>query len=586
VSAADGRVQGATQVIDHGAKDRRFNLVFLSEAYTAGELDDYITTVHRAVTALRITPPFRDLWPNINVFRIDVESTESGPDIPATGTSHRTFFDSRLGAPPRVTCDVTAVHRVCKDHVSEYHVPVVIVNVSAATPGEFGTAPEHVAVLSARHYFLGGVIAHELGHSAFNLADEYDDPGDQHHFSGTAPPEPNVTTITDPARVPWRSLATLPLTPAVTNPDCSQPSEDGGVFGPTEIGLFEGARRHHCGIFRPAGDCRMRTSSTQFCTVCMEEGKRVLRRFRPLAMERSRFGVEGGPLLLTGVQLDAGPAVLAYDTGSGVATLWAVAADAGAVNPTFTSQWNLGVSQVVPIALAGSAGLLIYNGQTGRVEIDRIAGDGTSIVTVWPSQWTTGWASIVSYACAGQPFLFSYKETEGRATIDRVAGDGSGVSGRFDGPIGDGFTAFVAAERTDWMDPAVRPGGALLLGYRGDSAELVAWTIPDDGSSLTEIARMSTIAFATSMVGVRARNELIVALNNAVNGETRWVYASDIGISIGQITPAASGIHLAELGTTAWSLGWTAIASFQLGGQPHWIAYRAGDGTLVIDRIE
>ncbi len=583
MTAADGVVLGITKVVDHGPVDRRFNLVFLSEGYQAPQLSDFVNLVTGVVVSLRLKLPFRELWPAMNVFRIDVASTDSGVDVPATATVRNTFFDGRLpGAARVIRCDEAAVHTLCRAQISQYHYPVVIAQVA----GDFASAPNGVSIVGSGNPSIADVVIHELGHSAFGLADEYDaDTTDTAHFSGPPPAEPNVAKITDLAKVPWHNLVTPGLT-RVRNPDCSKPSVNGAASPPDQIGLFEGARHAHCDLYRPAGDCKMRHIATQFCTVCIEQARATLRTFRPVTIERNRFAVNPPSILqLTTLQLDAGPSALVYDPASGSAQLWAIAADASSLTPTFSHTWSTGVTATVPLALNARVGLLIYSALTGRVEIDEVAGDGTRIVTLWPAQWTTDWSAMTSYMCAGSPFLFSYKTISGRAAIDRVADDGTGTITRFDGTIESGFTAFAAMDRVDPVIPGVRPGGALLVGYKPDSGTVVAWAIPDDGSALTEVARLATLPFATQMVPVFARNEMILALNNSVTGDTRWVFAGDFGAPFAPGVPLG-GISLAELGSTTWSALWTAIAPFMLGGQNHWLAHRASDGTLVVDRID
>jgi hypothetical protein len=581
VTSADGAVLGITKLVDHGAKERRFNVVFLSDGYQGGQLADYGKTIDDAVTALRIITPFRDLWPAVNIFRVDVQSTDSGADNQVTGVTRRTFFDARITGQRRdIRCDERGVHRFCKTQIAEHHIPIVIVNVQ----GDLGTAANGVATIGAFGSALGRVVAHEIGHVAFGLADEYDEAGDPARFSGARPKEPNVTTTTDPTKVPWRALATLPLTPAVSNPDCSKPSANGGTSPPTAIGLFEGADHAHCGIFRPAGHCLMRDGD-RICNVCREEARRGLRSFRPVTSERQRFGHPPGDLLLTALDLPGGPSVLRYDPAGGQAVLWAVAPDASALTPTFSATWHTGVAHLVPLALTARIGLLIYNGQTGRVEIDEVAADGSAITTLWPSQWTTGWSSMTSYSCNGLPFLFSYKDTSGRAAIDHVTGNGIGTTTVFDGTVDAGLTHFVAMERTDPLGQPFRPGGALVVGYRADAGTGIVWFVPDDGSSLNELTRFTTLPFATSMIPQLTRGELVFALYNATSGEVRWVFVGDVGVSAtSPVSGIALGITVDELGSTTWSTGWTGFAPFLLGGETHWLGHHPA-GTLVIERI-
>ena len=138
---------------------------------------------------------------------------------------------------------------------------------------------------------------HELGHSGFGLADEYDFdyscPGDprflvhdgiaQESFPGftSFPPpkdfsEPNVTTETIPSALKWRDLILTPdiaPVPIMLNPDsktCSRGPSPPSTLSPSMegAGLFEGANHFRTKIFRPQFSCKMFSVATQFCVVC------------------------------------------------------------------------------------------------------------------------------------------------------------------------------------------------------------------------------------------------------------------------------------------------------------------------------
>jgi hypothetical protein len=55
------------------------------------------------------------------------------------------------------------------------------------------------------------------------------------------------------------------------NPDCTQCDRRANVLlDDHAIGLYEGAKYYHCGLFRPAFTCKMRDSSQEYCRVCLE----------------------------------------------------------------------------------------------------------------------------------------------------------------------------------------------------------------------------------------------------------------------------------------------------------------------------
>ncbi len=122
------------------------------------------------------------------------------------------------------------------------------------------------------------IVLHELGHSLFHLADEYDyrqgcgiDTNRDNAPIGE-PNRVNVTQETDRSKLKWKHLidSTTPI-PTMQNPDCAQCDRRANTPPPnTTIGLYEGAYCYHCGYYRPAYSCKMRNSGEDFCEVCTE----------------------------------------------------------------------------------------------------------------------------------------------------------------------------------------------------------------------------------------------------------------------------------------------------------------------------
>jgi len=118
-----------------------------------------------------------------------------------------------------------------------------------------------------------------MGHSAFDLADEYDY-GRANQWPGGEPAEANVSAVANPARVKWHQLVTAgPAAPTRRNPDCTKTDPGPNPAAPGVVGTFEGARYSHCGIYRPVWDCKMRQTLAPFCPVCTAAIVATLRPF-------------------------------------------------------------------------------------------------------------------------------------------------------------------------------------------------------------------------------------------------------------------------------------------------------------------
>jgi hypothetical protein len=278
--------------------------------------------------------------------------------------------------------------------------------------------------------------------------------------------------------------------------------------------------------------------------------------------------------------------VLTYAVGRGEAVLRQVGPNATTLTPTLVTSLGLGWTAMVPLSLGTGAHVLLYEALTGRAELSKVAPDASAITTVFPTTRPSGATVLTSFVLAGRSYVLAYDSITGRATIDEVAADGTGLLRMFDSLFGPGLTAFAAVERFDPHKLGVAAGGGLLVGYRPDTGLVVQLLVGPRGTSVTEVQRFTTMPFATAFVPVTAHGELIIALHNALTGDVRWVYAGDLGLPLAPTPPPTSSFSLSEIGQSAWSTGWTAIAPFDLAGQTHWLAYRASDGTAVLDRID
>ncbi|HEX6136188.1 MAG TPA: M64 family metallopeptidase [Casimicrobiaceae bacterium] len=300
MTAADGFVSGSQKIVDHGPDAERYNVVILGDGYRAAEVAKYHADVQAVVDLLHQTAPFGDLWCGINVHRIDVASTDSGADDPLTcgdgsagsGAVARTYFDATFCSGNlirrQLTVDNASALGVAHAQVPAAHVTMVIVNslVYGGSGGQvaaFSTAPG-----------AAEIALHELGHTAFGLADEYEyyagcASGETGHdvYAGGEPVEPNVTRNTNRATIKWRSVlssATHAL-PTTANANCGQCDPQPNPRQPDYVGAYEGARYMHCGCYRPAYDCKMRTLGQPFCGACRKAIRDALAPYLPLAYQ-------------------------------------------------------------------------------------------------------------------------------------------------------------------------------------------------------------------------------------------------------------------------------------------------------------
>lgn len=286
MSTSDGYVVGATKIVDHGPDTARWNLVIVADGYQSTELANYHADAQNFVNALRATPPFNELFCGINVYRIDVVSSQSGADDPGCGgnapVTANTYFDAKFcslfsGNPLErlLTIDDGLAISVANTYVPLKHQVLCIVN-----SAKYGGSGGSVATCSVNAQATQ-IAIHEMGHSAFGLADEYGGNG-----AGTPagePSQPNVTRDTNRSTNKWRALiaATTPM-PSQCDGTCvgSACVPPATAPAPGAVGTYEGAIYSNCNTYRPLPSCYMRDYSP-FCPVCAGVIRQVLQPFQP-----------------------------------------------------------------------------------------------------------------------------------------------------------------------------------------------------------------------------------------------------------------------------------------------------------------
>jgi IgA Peptidase M64 len=276
MGTADGTVLGTTKILDNGPATQRYNMLILSEGYRGSEMAQFAADAQQFANTLFATAPYDRVRTAINIHRVDVTSTDSGAADPAacggTGASPHTYFDGSFcnnGIQRLLEVNNTTVLKVASAQVPQWHMALVIVN----TP-IYGGSGGAVATFSKAPAAME-IALHEMGHTAFGFADEYEyyagcgvDVGHDNH-PGTEPIQPNVTINPNRGTIKWRDLilATTPM-PTTSNTDCSKCDPQPSPVSTGTVGAFEGADYYHCGSYRPEFNCRMRALGFPFCAVC------------------------------------------------------------------------------------------------------------------------------------------------------------------------------------------------------------------------------------------------------------------------------------------------------------------------------
>jgi hypothetical protein len=296
-----------------GGNSGLVEIVLLAEGFTSAETPLFVDKCISFTNWLQKVPWFDVFGQALRIGAIQVASNQSGMDDFRDGgnLTRATYFDCAMGDwwqsdPNMISYNSGLAADLCNQHFPTMRAAIILVNsrqgrANASSP--FAVVPVRtqddedgvpVDTSGAGDERWMDTILHELGHSLFGLADEYnywlgcgkDEDRNQVGW-GFEPFEPNVTRELNVSNVKWRHLI-KPGAPTAQWDDCEDcPSYDNPFaanadFANDSVSLFEGAKNYHCGLFRPAFRCRMRNGA-EFCLVCLEAIYQELRPLLPAA---------------------------------------------------------------------------------------------------------------------------------------------------------------------------------------------------------------------------------------------------------------------------------------------------------------
>ncbi|MFI5180532.1 MAG: M64 family metallopeptidase [Thermoanaerobaculia bacterium] len=301
----------------NGPPEKKVDLLVISEGYTAAEREKFVADATR-LTGLLFGKyePFRSRKSDFNVRLLHLPSAESGVTRPFSGLFRRTFLSAEYGIFGSERYVLTLDDRALRETASAAPYDVVEILVNDSRYGGGGIYGSH-ATAAAGTAWAEYVFVHEFGHHIAGLADEYYT-SDVAYETGAAehvePWEPNVTALSDPARLKWRDLVGTG-TPLPTPWEKQAFEKESRAFqaerkklvadgAPPEafdelfrrvqafdtkllsgmryagrVGAFEGASYEPKGLYRPSADCIMFTrDDVGFCPVCRRAIERIIDR--------------------------------------------------------------------------------------------------------------------------------------------------------------------------------------------------------------------------------------------------------------------------------------------------------------------
>ena len=185
-----------------GPSENRLDLVFLGDGYTADELDRYASDVETSTNHLLTAEPFQSYPEHINVWRLDIESTESGIDRPCEGIERNTALGATYDWPRCLTrmmsYDYLKTWILASRALPEWDALIVLAN---DTPYAGAMPPFSPGPVFSTRSSLRYLTIHEwVGHDLAGLMDEYDASDDVGPVGVPYAPNCSVSKLV----TPWR----------------------------------------------------------------------------------------------------------------------------------------------------------------------------------------------------------------------------------------------------------------------------------------------------------------------------------------------------------------------------------------------
>jgi len=248
LGAISQTVVGVDTILKSGPLNKRINLVFMGDGYDNTETAQLVADAGTVSNYLLNIPPFNNYQDYFNVYVIKCVSPQSGITHPGTATdvtepaspvmtvtnSFNTSFDNSNIHRLLYSMNSSAVYSTLASWFPAYN-QVVILGNSTVYGGAGGSY-----ACSSMHSSSKEIVAHEIGHSFANLADEY--------WSGFASERPNMTANSNSLTIKWSQW-----------------------IGINSVGVYAyGTSAPQNAWFRPHQNCKMQYLNVPFCPVCMQ----------------------------------------------------------------------------------------------------------------------------------------------------------------------------------------------------------------------------------------------------------------------------------------------------------------------------
>lgn len=271
-----------------GESHKKVDLAFIAEGYTKRDKIKFKKDLEKVVDLFFEYEPYKSHKKDFNIYGVFKPSQHSGTDQPTHGVFKNTVADSTFNALGLYRYNLTENNRAVHDIAAHVPYDSVVILVNSERYGGGGIYNSY-CIFTMELKKFGFLFLHEFGHSFGGLADEYYSAAvayNEFFPPGIEPVEPNITALLDPDNLKWRRLVSKGV--KIPTPWGKEKFDKKKYLGKKvhladpkykgKIGAFEGAGYSSTGLYRPAVDCLMHTSTLQpYCKVCQEAIASVIR---------------------------------------------------------------------------------------------------------------------------------------------------------------------------------------------------------------------------------------------------------------------------------------------------------------------
>jgi hypothetical protein len=301
------------KVMNNGDPAGKVDIVILGDGYAASDMKKFRADAEHFNGVMFSAEPFRKHVGEFNVWAVEVESEDSGIDVPDRDVWKRNALGSRYSTFGSHRYVLSEANKAIRDYAAAAPYDFICILVNDSRYGGGGIYNLYATTytreeVKGQEWQMDYVYVHEFGHSFAGLGDEYYGSSTAYtdfYTPGVEPWEVNVTAQTDRNLLKWKAFLTAGVdvpTPwekaaydsieavrqkldrlapdyYVKREPLYQASEKILKESPHagKVGAFEGAGYAKTGLYRPAVDCRMFSLSlVGFDPVCTAGIERVV----------------------------------------------------------------------------------------------------------------------------------------------------------------------------------------------------------------------------------------------------------------------------------------------------------------------